>query len=99
MPAYQSAPKFSFTIDDKPYVLNGIGVGQLEQMAELENMPKQIVLSVLLGMFEKHSDKRTREAVASLDQNALMQLFKDWTGGDLGESQGLPESTEITGEQ
>ncbi|WP_353809075.1 hypothetical protein [Agromyces sp. SYSU T00194] len=88
VPEYTTTP-FSFKIDGTAYTMKRLGFGDLEQAAEVQAAAQQNPLAAIKLMHEllsSKTDKRTMNALNTLDPSALQDLFKRWAGITPGES-------------
>ena len=95
--------RHNFLVDDLPYYLPGVNVGDLEQIAELFEMdvtPQMVAFRELIASRAQSPNrwafwrKSPRRAVAALTIKQLSELFQAWTGMDKkpGESSASPDS-------
>ena len=92
--------RHDFLVDDRPYFLPGVNVGDLERVAELSSMdttPQLAAFRELIASRVKSPNpwafwrKSPRRAVAALTILQLSELFKGWTG--MGEPVGEPSAS------
>lgn len=88
MLSFTTAP-FSFEVDGKPYTLPKLGFGDLDIAAEISTKLSDDTaggVKLVRDLITKKADKRTIEAIDSLDISDVIQLIRAWIGLTPGES-------------
>lgn len=85
--SFTTGKKYNFEIDGHAYVLPRLS------MAELDRLPDSggDRVADYRKLLESKGDKRTVEAILSLEPRDAGELFKEWLGGTPGESQASAE--------
>lgn len=87
MLSFDTQTPYSFEVDGKPYTLPRPTFGEAEELlVAFTNAKGDAVLTVAREVFQKRADDRTMKAIESLGFKQVGQLFRDWLGGEPGES-------------
>jgi hypothetical protein len=83
--------KYSFKIDNKPYVLPSLTFGDLDSISGFGNLPDDDKIPFVQKLITDRADKRTIDAVNTLSVGQVAQLFKNWAGLTPGEPEASPK--------
>lgn len=85
--AFSSAKPYSFTIDDKPYLLPGLSFGDVDAVAEAMSGDAGMQLKAAQKLLFSRANKATETAIKSMGLGDLGKLFRSWAGVDAGKSE------------
>lgn len=82
----ESAKPYSFEMDGKPYMLQAVAFGSIDDFKELDSIPESEKIDAIKKFISDRCDVRTMNAIGKLAVPDVMALFKDWVGVMPGES-------------
>lgn len=87
MLSFDTTTPYSFEVDGKPYAIPFAQFGEAEELLDAYNKVQgDDRLNVVRDILAKRVDKRTMDAINRLNFKQVGQLFKQWLGGEVGES-------------
>lgn len=92
--SFSTDNKYSFEIDEKPFFLQSIQFGDIDQIAKFQSSDN--VIQSFMDYMKTKMDARTLAAVNKLSIPDVMTLLNDWTGGMAGKSSSSVESPQST---
>lgn len=83
--------RYSFEIDDKPYLMGSLTFGDVDEVAEFAVIPAAQQYEFIKKLLVSRTDKRTFDAICKLSIPQVAILFKKWSGLNTGESEASAE--------
>lgn len=78
---FTSAPKFTFTLDDKAFALPALTLDLARRLTDA-NLGDDTDGSKTVAFFESISDKRTAQVMGKLTPAQFTALLKGWSAGE-----------------
>lgn len=87
MLSFDTTRPYSFEVDGSPYTIPFAQFSEAEDlMAEYNGAEGDDKLPVVRTILAKRADKRTMAAIDTLNFKQVGLLFREWLGGEAGES-------------